>query len=62
MVAAAPIRDPQTAAIAVMMVEFMDSGTGVKERNIPARHAWPDYREIGLVQSRVTVAGECGLF
>ena len=29
MVAAAPIRDPQAAAIAVMMVGFMDSGTGV---------------------------------
>ena len=33
MVAAAPTRDPQAAAIAVMMVEFMDSGTGVEEQN-----------------------------
>jgi hypothetical protein len=31
MVAAAPTRDPQAAAIAVMTVEFMDSGTVVNE-------------------------------
>src|SRR5512135_3217591 len=46
MVAAAPTRDPQAAAIAVMRVESMDSGTGVQEQNIHVRHAWPDYREV----------------
>jgi len=45
-VAAAPIRDPQAAAIAVMMVEFMGSATGVEEQNIHVRLAWPDYREV----------------
>src|SRR5512135_1009003 len=46
MVAAAPTRDPQAAAIAVMMVESMDSGTGVEEQKVHVRHAWPDYREV----------------
>src|SRR5271157_5070482 len=36
---------PQAAAIATMMVESMDSGTGVEEQDIHVRHTWPNYRD-----------------